>query len=88
MPRFFVEPNQISESVAVISGRDADHIKVLRMKPGEALVVCDGAGTDYHCHLSQLGDGYAEAEIDAAIPSPAEASVKVTVFCAFSRMVS
>ena len=85
MPRFFVEPNQISESVAVISGRDADHIKVLRMKPGETLVVCDGAGTDYHCRLSLLGDGYAEAEIDEAIPSPAEASVKVTIFCAFSK---
>ncbi|MGI6013199.1 MAG: RsmE family RNA methyltransferase [Oscillospiraceae bacterium] len=85
MPRFFIPNNQISETVAVISGRDADHIKVLRMKLGEPLVVCDGAGTDYHCQLSKLGNGFVEATIEQRIPSPAEASVQVTIFSAFSK---
>lgn len=85
MPRFFIPNTQISETVAVISGRDAEHIKVLRMKLGEPLVVCDGDGTDYHCQLSRFGDGFAEAEIVQKIPSPAEPSVQVTIFCAFSR---
>lgn len=85
MPKFFLTRDQISETEAVISGRDADHIKVLRMKPGESLVLCDGDGTDYRCHLSQIGDGFAVAEIEEAFPSPAEASVQITIFCAFSK---
>ncbi len=35
--------------MAIIKGRDAEHIQVLRMKPGERIVVCDGKGTDYMC---------------------------------------
>ena len=28
---------------AIIRGRDAEHIRVLRMKPGEDVIICDGA---------------------------------------------
>ena len=85
MPRFFISDHQIFENTIRISGRDADHIRVLRMKLGESLVVCDGAGMDYHCHLSNFCDDMIEAEIDESIPSPTEANIQVTIFSAFSK---
>ncbi len=48
MPRFFVDG--VQQDRVVITGADAAHIAgPLRMKPGEPLVVCDGAGFDYGC---------------------------------------
>ena len=45
-PRFFTE--NISEEAAVLSAEDSKHVaQVLRMKPGDFAVICDGRGTDY-----------------------------------------
>ena len=52
MPRFFMEHIDIEAKSIVITGRDAEHIKVLRMRNGEALTICDGKGTDLHCVLT------------------------------------
>ena len=55
MPRFFTGP--ISGDRAVISGEDAGHItKSLRLRPGEAVTLCDGSGFDYSCVLVSVGE--------------------------------
>ena len=48
MPRFFVAASNIGNGAALLTGSDAQHVKVLRMKLGERLVICDGNGTDHH----------------------------------------
>ena len=53
MPRFFVNDTEEFGKTAVIRGRDAEHIRVLRLRPGEAMTICDGRGTDYRCRLRQ-----------------------------------
>ena len=85
MPRFFVAGSNLAGGVALIAGADAEHIRVLRMKLGEKLVVCDGAGTEYDCRLTKLGDGTAEAEILSERSSPAEPSLRCTVLAAFPK---
>ena len=81
MPRFFIPCEESFAGSIRITGRDAEHIKVLRLRIGEELTVCDGRGTDYHCRLIR-SDGYeAEAEIVSVSPCPAEASVFTTVYC-------
>ena len=43
MYRFFVEPEQIGSSTVRITGSDVNHIRnVLRMRPGEEVLVCCG----------------------------------------------
>ena len=43
MHRFYVNENQINDNIITISGQDVNHIKnVLRMKPGEEIVICNG----------------------------------------------
>ena len=45
-PRFFTE--NISETAAVLDAEDSKHVaQVLRMRPGDLAVICDGKGTDY-----------------------------------------
>ena len=85
MPRFFMAGSNLAGGAAVISGQDADHVRVLRMKLGEKLVISDGEGTDYTCVLSRLGDGMVEARVVESEPSPGEASIKCTVLAGFSK---
>jgi 16S rRNA (uracil1498-N3)-methyltransferase len=47
MPRFFVEQG-LELGRYILRGDDFHHIRdVLRLKPGEAVVLCDGAGHDF-----------------------------------------
>ena len=44
---FFVTPMQVKEDHIYIEGLDVNHIKnVLRMKPGEEVLISDGTGKD------------------------------------------
>ena len=63
MPRFFALGTNLLGGRAIIRGRDAEHIKVLRLRPGEEMTICDGNGTDYKCRLVRSDKDEAEAEI-------------------------
>ena len=41
MPRFFVTKEAIGESFMVLTGENAAHAKVLRLKNGDAVTICD-----------------------------------------------
>jgi len=63
-PRFFISPDQIADGTITLSGGDVRHIStVMRMKPGEALLLCDGAGTEYHVQILQVGSSEIVTEI-------------------------
>ena len=66
-PRFFTE--NISEEAAVLSAEDSKHVaQVLRMKPGDFAVICDGRGTDY---LGRLESASGECVFEILEKSPA-----------------
>ncbi len=72
-PRFFTE--NISDTVAVLSGEDAKHAsQVLRMREGDYAVICDGKGTDY---LGQLASAGSECVFDLLENSKNEAEPTV-----------
>lgn len=85
MPRFFMEHIDIEAKSIVITGRDAEHIKVLRMRNGEALTVCNGKGTDLHCVLTGSDGKTAYADVIEAVPSKSEAAVKVRVYAGLAK---
>ncbi|MCL2342294.1 MAG: 16S rRNA (uracil(1498)-N(3))-methyltransferase, partial [Firmicutes bacterium] len=85
MPRFFVAGANIVGGMAVLQGEDAEHVKVLRMRVGERVVLCDGAGTDYTCRLTRVGGDGAWAEIVDAAPSAAEPGVRAVVCAAMPK---
>ena len=83
MPRFFTGP--VSGSRVCLSGETASHIRVLRMRPGEELTLCDGQGTDYVCRLEALDGAGAQVELLSSQPSAGEPAVDVTVYMAFAK---
>ena len=78
MPRFFIAGTNLAGGMAVLRGRDAEHLRVLRLRPGEDLILCDGRGTDYKCRLVYADKEQAEAEVLEVVHCPAEPDVART----------
>ena len=85
MTRFFVEPEELLPDFLVLTGENARHAKVLRLKCGEAVLVCDGAGTEAVCVVSDVSDGQISLVVKERQAAKAEAAVKVSVFMAFPK---
>ncbi|MBS5144807.1 MAG: 16S rRNA (uracil(1498)-N(3))-methyltransferase [Butyricicoccus pullicaecorum] len=85
MPRFFIDYVPDCDSI-ILTGDDAHHIsRVLRMKSGENLTICDGMGTDYLCALSHTDSGKAHCHIQGRVSSRGEPTTNVTLFMALPK---
>ena len=85
MPRFFAAGTSAAGGVIFLTGADADHVRVLRMKLGEHLVICDGSGTDRHCRITRIQNGQVEAEVCEVVPCPAEPSVDCRILAGMPK---
>lgn len=78
---FYVEHSQIAKDSITITGPDVNHIKnVLRMEPGERVVLCDGQGVDYYCTLASLEEKQVVAKIEEMNASQSELPAKIFLF--------
>ena len=81
MANFYIEKTDITENIATISGEEAQHIsRVLRMKKGDEVTLCDGEGMFYEAVLSDFSDKMVTAEITSSRKAETEPNVQVTVF--------
>lgn len=88
MPRFFVNPGQISvdKASAVITGDDARHIsRSLRMRVGERLTLCDGCGTDLPAVISQITADTVTLALGEGVPCESEPPYRAVVYQALVR---
>jgi len=85
MPRFFLPPESIDPRFITLSGETAQHAKVLRLKPGEEVTVCDGNGMDYACTVSDVSGGQFSLVVHTAQPSQSEPKVKASIYMAFPK---
>lgn len=86
MPRFFIETPCTVGQELWITGEDGAHIeKSLRMKPGEALTLCDGKKTDYACEVVEVQAREALVRVLSEGPSLGEPSVLVTLYQALPK---
>ena len=84
--RFFCSADNRSGDEIALFAPDAVHIsRVLRMKKGESVVVCDDAGFEHDCVLESVGKDRVLAHIVRSRPHSTEPSVEVTVFAALSK---
>lgn len=84
MPRFFTQ--DITEAGGCITGEDAKHIaKVLRMKVGDELTVCDTKGRDYDCMIEEIGAGEVRLKVLSVAPSQSEPDVQVHLYQAMPK---
>lgn len=79
LPRFYVEPQALSEGEARISGPERDHLmRVLRLGVGDRVVLFDGRGNEYPAHVRETARRYVRLEVGPSRHSnadPAQARV-------------
>lgn len=85
MTRFFVKPEEMQPDFLVLTGENAAHAKVLRLKCGEKVLVCDGEGNECVCTISDVSTGQIGLVVDSRQNATAEANVSVSVYMAFSK---
>ena len=85
MPKFFVSPAEAQGNFLVLTGENAAHAKVLRVQPGEAVAVCDGAGQDLTCVVSDVSPGQVSLVVQSREASRAEPPVFCSVYMAYAK---
>lgn len=85
MPRFFIAGGNFAGGTVLITGEDAAHAKVLRLRVGDRIVVCDGRQIDHHCTIKRISPGELEAEVVESVPCPAEPSIRCTVLAGLPK---
>lgn len=85
MPRFFVDTPLHGQASVVLTGENAAHARVLRLTPGEAVIICDGQGADYHCIVSNITATEIILDVESACPSQSEPQVFASVYIGFSK---
>jgi 16S rRNA (uracil1498-N3)-methyltransferase len=83
--RFFVTPEEMQPDFLVLTGENARHAKVLRLKNGEDVLVCDGQGNECLCTVSDVSEGQISLVVRHRQSSETEAAVKVSVYMAFPK---
>ncbi|CAI6017820.1 RsmE family RNA methyltransferase [Cohnella sp. JJ-181] len=80
MQRYFVEPGQMSGDAVVLLGEDARHLAtVMRSKPGDEIIACDGSGRDCLAEIVNIENGRIEARVLRELASASEMAWRVTV---------
>lgn len=73
MHRFLLPPEACRGDAVTLDEADSHHAaRVLRLNPGDAVEVLDGAGTRLTCRLSAVGKRAVTAAVEARVTTPAE----------------
>lgn len=82
--RYFTQ--DITGHSARLCGPEAHHLaKVMRAKPGQPVLLCDGAGTDYDAVITQVLPDEVLFEVHASRKSVAEPSLWAEVFIGMAK---
>ena len=82
MTRFFVSPVELGSERIQLMGENASHAKVLRLKAGEQVLVCDGEGRECLCAVV---DSNWNLEVLERRESDTEPGVQVSIYMAFPK---
>jgi 16S rRNA (uracil1498-N3)-methyltransferase len=85
MTRFFISPGEMQPNFITLVGENAAHAKVLRLKAGEEVLVCDGEGNECVCTISDINSQQVSLVVNCRQPSISEAKVRASVYMAFSK---
>jgi 16S rRNA (uracil1498-N3)-methyltransferase len=85
MTRFFIAPEEMETETILLTGENAQHAKVLRLKSGEEVLVCDGQGKECLCTVNDLLAGEYRLSVRERRNSESEAAVQVSVYMAFPK---
>lgn len=80
MQRYFVPPGQMGVEAVELEGDDARHLaQVMRAKPGDKIIVCDGSGREALARVVTVDKDKVHADIDEVRNAESEMAWRVTV---------
>ena len=87
MHRFFAAPEQFHEGSVTLDPSETRHLRdVLRVKPGDAVQVFDGAGREFTCRITAVSKKAAQLTIETEIqPSSPESPLDLTLAAAMLK---
>lgn len=85
MTRFFVDCADIEHDEIILTGENANHARVLRLKPDEKVMVCDGQGQECLCAVVSCDNSQTVLEVISREASSAEPKNKVSIYMAFPK---
>ena len=85
MVRFFVSPGELGMEQPILTGENRKHAKVLRLRPGEEVLLCDGQGKECLCRIEAVGEGAYTLTVLERRNFDREPSVRASVYMAFPK---
>lgn len=85
MARFFVSAEELNQDITVLTGENAAHAKVLRLKIGEEILLCDGLGQEGICTVTEVSPGQVVLKVLSRQASSTEARIKASIYMAFPK---
>ena len=85
MVRFFVSGQELACSSICLEGDNAAHAKVLRIKEGEQVLVCDGNGNECLCTVAEALQGNFVLDVLERRTSVTEPAVKASIYMALPK---
>ena len=85
MTRFFVTPEELTADTISLTGENAQHAKVLRLREGEEVLVCDGQGQECLCTVLRCANQFTDLKVKERRESDSEAVVQVSIYMAFAK---
>jgi len=84
MARFFVTPEELAGDIVVLTGENAQHAKVLRLRVSEEVNICDGKGHECLCQVENIVGDYTLKVVERR-DSAAEACVRASIYMALPK---
>ena len=85
MTRFFVSPAEIISDRILLTGDNAAHARVLRLRVGEEVLACDGQGNECVCAVTCNSADGVQLSVCQRRKSGTEAAVRVSIYMAFPK---
>lgn len=85
MARFFLSADEMRSEQFQLTGDNAAHAKVLRLKAGEQVIACDGEGHECVCSVEIVGANQYVLCVNERRDSATEAPINVSVYMAFPK---
>ncbi|MGH7845027.1 MAG: 16S rRNA (uracil(1498)-N(3))-methyltransferase [Candidatus Binatia bacterium] len=79
MPRLFVDKVDVEGATGAITGAELEHLRVLRLRPGDALVLFDSAGVEHEARIDSYTNRAAEVRIIRSYRPERESFLEVTL---------
>ena len=85
MAAWFFTEEEIETNKYIITGENAKHIKVLRMKNGEELTLVTPLGIQHECKIADVNQTQIEVDVSESHPCENEPDVFVTLYQALPK---